>query len=164
MKQTSFTIKNLGGNLLEKQSTIIKRSFRSSTKLLSLDFTIPVNELTAKIFYRFRTSELFNVWMPTFCTDPSTWLTPATWRCYWLQSSSLHQQWISRSTWLQNPRCTYSKNLLPLQNLWTLQYINVTLLHESQYITKSNNLKMLLAAKFFTSLIMNIKKYLVTEP
>ena len=32
MKQTSFTVKNLGGNLLEKQSTIIKRSFRSSTK------------------------------------------------------------------------------------------------------------------------------------
>ena len=26
MKQTSFTVKNLGGNLPEKQSTIIKRS------------------------------------------------------------------------------------------------------------------------------------------
>ena len=36
MKQISFTVKNLGsgGNLLEKQSTIVKRSFRSSTKLL----------------------------------------------------------------------------------------------------------------------------------
>ena len=33
MKQTSFTIKNLRGNLPEKQSTIVKRSFRSSTKL-----------------------------------------------------------------------------------------------------------------------------------
>ena len=32
MKQTSFTIKNLGGNLPKKQSTIMKRSFRSSTK------------------------------------------------------------------------------------------------------------------------------------
>ena len=32
MKQTSFTVKNLGGNLLEKQFTIVKRSFRSSTK------------------------------------------------------------------------------------------------------------------------------------
>ena len=28
MKQTSFTIKNLGGNLSKKQFTIIKRSFK----------------------------------------------------------------------------------------------------------------------------------------
>ena len=49
MKQTSFTVKNLGGNLTERQSTIIKRSFRSSTKHLSLDFTIPVDELTLRI-------------------------------------------------------------------------------------------------------------------
>ena len=61
MKQTSFTIKNLGGNLPEKQSTIEKRSFRCSTKPLSLDSTIPVDELTAETFYRFRTSELFNI-------------------------------------------------------------------------------------------------------
>ena len=61
MKQTSFTIKNLGGNLPEKQSTVVKRSFRSSTKPLSLDSTIPVDELTAENFYRFRTSELFNI-------------------------------------------------------------------------------------------------------
>ena len=61
MKQTSFTIKNLGGNLPKKQSTIVKRSFGSSTKPLSLDFTIPVDELTAETFYRFRTSELFNI-------------------------------------------------------------------------------------------------------
>ena len=47
MKQTSFTIKKLGGNLSEKQSTIIKRSFRSSTKLLSLDSTISIDELIA---------------------------------------------------------------------------------------------------------------------
>ena len=60
MKQTSFTVKNLGENFPEKQSTIIKRSFRSSTKPLSLDSTIPVDELIAKTFYRFRTSELFN--------------------------------------------------------------------------------------------------------
>ena len=60
MKQTSFTVKNLGGNLPEKQSTIIKRSFRSSTKPLSLDSTIPIDELIAETFYRFRTSELFN--------------------------------------------------------------------------------------------------------
>ena len=50
MKQTSFTVKNLGGNLLENQSTIIKRSFRSSTKLLFLDSTIPVDELTIETF------------------------------------------------------------------------------------------------------------------
>ena len=61
MKQTSFTVKNLGGNLLEKQFTIVKRSFRSRTKPLSLDSTIPVDKLTAETFRRFRTSELFNI-------------------------------------------------------------------------------------------------------
>ena len=61
MKQTSFTVKNLGGNFPEKQFTIVKRSFKSSTKLLSLDSTIPVDELTAKTLYPFRTSELFNI-------------------------------------------------------------------------------------------------------
>ena len=61
MKETNFTVKNLGGNLPEKQSTIIKRSFRSSTKPLSLDSTILVNELTTETFYRFKTSELFNI-------------------------------------------------------------------------------------------------------
>ena len=61
MKQTIFIVKNLKGNLLEKQFTIVKRSFRSSTKPLSLDSTIPVDELTTEIFYRFRTSELFNI-------------------------------------------------------------------------------------------------------
>ena len=61
MKQTSFTVKNLGENLPEKQSIIIKRSFRSSTKPLSLDSTISVDELIAETFYRFRTSELFNI-------------------------------------------------------------------------------------------------------
>ena len=45
MKQTSFIVKNLGRNLPEKQFTIVKRSFRSSTKSLSLDSTIPVDEL-----------------------------------------------------------------------------------------------------------------------
>ena len=73
MKQTSFTVKNLRGNLLEEQSTIVKRSFRSNTKSLSLDFTIPVDELTIETFYHFRTFELFNIRMPPFCyTDPST--------------------------------------------------------------------------------------------
>ena len=61
MKPTSFIVKNLGGNLPKKQSTIVKRSFRSSTKLLSLDSTIPVDELTAETFYHFRTSEFFNI-------------------------------------------------------------------------------------------------------
>ena len=61
MKQTSFTVKNLGGNLPKKQSTIIKRSFRSNTKPLSLDSTIPIDELTAETFYRFRTSELSSI-------------------------------------------------------------------------------------------------------
>ena len=61
MKPTSFTIKNLRGNFSEKQFTIVKRSFRSSTKLLSLDSTIPIDELIAKTFYHFRTFELFNI-------------------------------------------------------------------------------------------------------
>ena len=61
MKQTSFTVKNLRGNLPEKQSTIVKRSFRSSTKPLSLDSTILVDELIIETFYCFRTSELFNI-------------------------------------------------------------------------------------------------------
>ena len=60
MKQTSFTVKNLGGNLPKKQFTIVKRSFRSSIKPLSLDSTIPVDKHTIETFYRFRTSELFN--------------------------------------------------------------------------------------------------------
>ena len=86
MKQTSFTVKKLGGNLPEKQSTIVKRSFRSSTKPLSLDFTIHIDEVTAKIFYCFRTSKLFNIWTPPFlhgsqyvtnqwCTALNMWLT-----------------------------------------------------------------------------------------
>ena len=61
MKQTSFIVKNQGGNLPEKKFTIVKRSFRSNTKPLSLDFTIPIDELTAETFYRFRTSKLFNI-------------------------------------------------------------------------------------------------------
>ena len=61
MKQTSFIVKNLRRNLPEKQFTIVKRSFKSSTKSLSIDFTIPVNELTTETFYPFRTSELFNI-------------------------------------------------------------------------------------------------------
>ena len=60
MKQTSFTIKNLGGNLPKTQFTIVKRSFRSSTKPISLDSIIHVDELTVETFYHFRTSELFN--------------------------------------------------------------------------------------------------------
>ena len=68
MKQTNFTVKNLGGNLPKKQFTIVKRSFRSSTKSLSLNVfglslnsTIPINELTAETFYHFKTSKLFNI-------------------------------------------------------------------------------------------------------
>ena len=61
MKPTSFIVKNLGGNLPKKQSTIVKKSFRSSKKPLSLDSTIPVDELIAETFYRFRTFELYNI-------------------------------------------------------------------------------------------------------
>ena len=61
MRQISFTVKNLRENLSKKQSTIVKKSVRSSTKPLSLYSTIPVEELTAETFYRFKTSELFNI-------------------------------------------------------------------------------------------------------
>ena len=61
MKQTSFTVKNLATNLLKKQFTIIKKSFRFSTKPLSLDSTIPIDELIVETFFRFRTSKLFNI-------------------------------------------------------------------------------------------------------
>ena len=104
MKQTSFTVKNLGENLPKKQFTIIKRSFRFSTKPLSLNSTILVDELIAKTFYRFRTSKPFNIWTPSFC------------------------------------------------------------LHESQYVTHLPTWgRRMLAAKFFTSSTMKIKKYLITK-
>ena len=61
MKQTYFTVKNLEGNLLEKQFTIVKRSFRSSTKPLSINSTILIDELTVETFYHYRTSEHFNI-------------------------------------------------------------------------------------------------------
>ena len=61
MKQISFRVKNLGGNLPKMQSTIVKRSFRFSTKPLSLYYTIPIDELTAETFYHFRTSKLSNI-------------------------------------------------------------------------------------------------------
>ena len=61
MKQTSFTVKTLEGKPSEKQFTIVKRSFRSSTKPLSLESTILVDELIAKTSYHFRTSKLFNI-------------------------------------------------------------------------------------------------------
>ena len=61
IKQTSFTVKNLKGNFPKKQFTIVKRSVRFSTKPLFLYSTIPIDELTAEIFYRFRTSEFFNI-------------------------------------------------------------------------------------------------------
>ena len=62
MKQTSFTVKKtLGGNIPKKLYTIIKRSFKFSTKLLSINSTILVNELIAETFYYFRTFELFNI-------------------------------------------------------------------------------------------------------
>ena len=61
IKQTSFTLKNLERNLPKKQSTIIKRNFRFSTKLLSLNSTVPLDELTVEIFYCFKTSKLFNI-------------------------------------------------------------------------------------------------------
>ena len=58
IKQTSFTLKTLGRNLLKNQSTIVKRNLRSSKKLLSLDSSISVNELIVETFYHIKTFEL----------------------------------------------------------------------------------------------------------
>ena len=123
MKQTSFTIKNLRGSLPKKQSTIVKRSFICSTKPLSLDSTIPINELTAETFYHFRTSELFNNEYHPFCTDPSMLLTHQLEKDCWLQSSSLHQQWRSRSTWLQNPKAQKRSSFGHLLHMFSLYYL-----------------------------------------
>ena len=87
MKQTSFTVKNLGRNLPKKQSTIVKRSFRSSTKPLSLDSTIPIDRWThSRNLLPLQNLWLFNIWTPPFlhgsqymtnqwCVASSTWLT-----------------------------------------------------------------------------------------
>ena len=61
MKQTNFIVKNHGGNLPEKQSTIIKRNFRSSTKPLFLNSTILIDELTVETFFCFKISKLFSI-------------------------------------------------------------------------------------------------------
>ena len=77
MKQTSFIVKNLGGNLPKKQSTIVKRSFKSSTKPLSLDSTIPVDELTTKTSTASKPLHSSIYERYPFCyTDLSMWLTP----------------------------------------------------------------------------------------
>ena len=71
MKQTSFIVKNLRGNFPEKQFTIVKRHFRYSTKPLSLDSIIPIDELITEIFYRFKTSESSIYECHPFCTESS---------------------------------------------------------------------------------------------
>ena len=118
IKQISFTVKNLGRNLPKNQFTIMKTSFRSSTKPLFLNSTNPIDELTVEIFYRFRTSELFNIWAlhPPQLEPPIDFknLTIATlWWLLWLQF--LHQWNLQiyfetlfseiEKTWLQNPSC-----------------------------------------------------------
>ena len=111
MKQTCFIVKNLGGNHLKKQSTIIKKSFRSSTKLLSLDCTIRANELTAETFYCFRTSELSSIW-----TSPMMhgfqYVTNSSNLKKMLLATKLFTSSIIRSisTWLQNSKAQRRSN------------------------------------------------------
>ena len=95
---------------------IIKRSLKFSTKPLSLDSTILVDELTAETFYHFKTSKLFNIWTPPFllhgsqyvtnqkCTTPSTWLTHQLEEDVGCKVLHFINKWRSRSTWLQNPK------------------------------------------------------------
>ena len=61
IKQTSFIVKNLGRNFPKKKSTIIKKSFRSNTKPLSLHSINSINELTVETFHHFKTSKLSNL-------------------------------------------------------------------------------------------------------
>ena len=62
IKQTSFTVKNQGENLLKKKTTIVKRNLRSSTRHLFVDSIILVDEFTAKTLYRFKIFEHYNIW------------------------------------------------------------------------------------------------------
>ena len=64
--------KNLGGNLPEKQSTIVKRSFTSNTKHLSLNFTIPSMNSQQKPFTAFEPLNSSIYERHPFCMDPST--------------------------------------------------------------------------------------------
>ena len=73
MKQTSFTIKNLRGNLPKKQSTIVKRSFRYSTKSLSLDSTRWTHSRNFLPLLNFWTLQYMNATL--WCINPNTWLT-----------------------------------------------------------------------------------------
>ena len=107
------------------------------------------------------------------CTTPSTWLTN---RCvdpsmrltyqleeeeYWLQSSSLHQQWRSRSTWLQNPKAQrrssfygenkalvtlYSLMWRPLKySLYMSRVVRKETLHIHVSMGQKSNLKILIS-------------------
>ena len=111
MKQTCFIVKNLRGNHPKKQSTIIKRSFRSSTKLLSLDSTIRVNELTAETFYRFRISELSSIWTSPMMHG-SQYVTNSSNLKKMLLATKLFTSSIIRSisTWLQNSKAQRRSN------------------------------------------------------
>ena len=60
-KQTSFTVKKLRGKPFRKAIHYSKEKFQIYKKLLSLNSTIRIDELTAETFYRFRTFELFNI-------------------------------------------------------------------------------------------------------
>ena len=123
MKKISFIVKNLGENLPKKQSIVVKRNFKSNTKPLSLYSTILVNEFIIEIFYCFKISKLFNIWVfqPQSQLEPpiefknllKVFLTVASlWWLLWLQF--LHQWnlqiyfetlWFGKieKTWLQNP-------------------------------------------------------------
>ena len=119
----------------------MKRSFRSSTKPLSLNSTNAINELTVKIFYHFKTSKLFNIWVlhPQSLLEPpidfknllKVFLTIATlWWLLWLQF--LHQWNLQfyfetlfgeiEKTWLQNSshinRVFLSLKNLLIDGLW----------------------------------------------
>ena len=128
--------KKLEGNIPKKQSTITKRSFRPSIKLLSLDSINLVDELTVEIFYRFKTSKLSNIWMlhPQSQLEPpidfknllkAFFIVASLWWLLWLQ---LLHQWNFQiyfeillfgeieKTYLQNPS-RINRVFLPLKSL-----------------------------------------------
>ena len=101
----------------------MKKSCRSSTKLVSLNSKNIIDELTTEIFYCFKISKLFNIWVfqPQSQLEPpiefknllKVFLTVASlWWLLWLQF--LHQWnlqiyfetlWFGKieKNWLQNP-------------------------------------------------------------
>ena len=63
-------------------------------------------------------AQIFNLWLTPLHGSQYMTNSGNLSDCYWLQSSSLHKQWKSRNTWLQNP--TLHKRSCFTQSIWVL--------------------------------------------